>query len=298
MPRVSVIVPAHNAAPFLGEALRSLERQTFGDWEAVVVDDASADDTHAVAQGFGGRVRALRSERNLGPAGARNLGLAEARGELIALLDADDWWEPAYLERQVGRYDAEQARGRRIAIVACNARLVGPQSGAQTTFLDHFRGPVEPITLERVLRGNCIFVSALVTAGAVREAGGFDEGLFGTEDHDLWIRILELGYEAVLNHEVLAGYRQPAGSVSSDLARMGAGNQATYGRALARGRLTPAQRLIAHRQLRYNRAMEAVSAARFHRRLGPVVRALPDLVVVSVTHPRSWLPWIRVLAGR
>ncbi len=207
MPRVSVIIPAYNSAAYLGEAVRSVQQQTYDDWEAIVVDDASGDDTFAVAASFGGRVRAVRGERNRGPAGARNLALEHASGELIALLDADDAWLPSYLERQVQRLDTERARGRRVGIVACNARVSGSH---QRTFLDHFRGPLEPVTLERVLRGNPIFISALVLRQAGEEAGWFAEELFGTEDHDLWIRILELGYEAVLNHEVLAVYRQPS----------------------------------------------------------------------------------------
>jgi glycosyltransferase involved in cell wall biosynthesis len=295
MPRVSVIIPAYNSAAYLGEAVRSVQQQSYDDWEAIVADDASGDDTFAVAASFGGRVRAVRGERNRGPAGARNLALEHASGELIALLDADDAWLPSYLERQVQRLDTERARGRRVGIVACNARVSGSR---QRTFLDHFRGPLEPVTLERVLRGNPIFISALVLRQAGEEAGWFSEELFGTEDHDLWIRILEQGYEAVLNHEVLAVYRQPSGSISSDLTRMGSGNQLTYQRALARGRLTATERRIARSQLRYNRAMEAVAAARFAGDRRQVARALPTLVLVAATHPRSWPQWLRVLAAR
>jgi glycosyltransferase involved in cell wall biosynthesis len=295
VPRVSVIIPAYNAAAFIDEAVRSVERQTYDDWEAIIVDDASLDDTFAIASSFGGRVRALRGERNTGPSGTRNLALRHATGELVALLDADDTWLPQYLEHQVGRFDRERGAGRRVGIVACNARISGSRD---QTFLDHFRGPLEPVTLERVLQGNPIFISALVLRQAGEEVGWFSDELFGTEDHDLWIRILESGYEAVLNREVLAVYRQPAGSISSDLARMGSGNQLTYRRALERGRLTPAQRRIALSQLRYNRAMEAVAAARFAGDRGRAVRALPTLLFVAATNPRLWPQWLRVLTPR
>lgn len=298
MPRVSVIVPAYNSAAYLADAVASIEHQTYRDWEAIIVDDASHDRSFELARSFGGRVRAIRSERNQGPSGARNLALGHAHGELIALLDADDAWLPQYLERQVGRFDAERARGRRVGIVACNARVSAGAGARDRTFLDHFRGPLEPLTLERVLRGNPIFISALVLRQAGDEAGWFSPDLFGTEDHDLWIRILELGYEAVLNREVLATYRQPAGSISSDIARMGAGNQLTYRRALARGGLTSGQRRIARSQLRYNRAMEAVAAARFSGDLRHVARALPALLLVALTHPRSWARWWRVMDSR
>jgi glycosyltransferase involved in cell wall biosynthesis len=294
MPRVSVIIPAYNAASYVPDAIRSVQEQTYTDWEAVVVDDASQDDTFAVASTSDRRVHAVRSEDNRGPAGARNLALQHASGELIALLDADDAWLPNYLQRQVSRLDAEWGRGRRVGIVACNAQVSGGGNGRSATFLDHFRGSVEPLTLERVLRGNPIFISALVLREAGDAAGWFSTELFGTEDHDLWIRILEHGYEAVLNREVLAVYRQPPGSVSSDLARMGAGNQLTYRRALARGRLNDSQRRVARRELRYNRALEAVAAARSGSR-SLTFWELPELLAVALTHPRSWPDWLRAV---
>jgi hypothetical protein len=213
------------------------------------------------------------------------------------LLDADDVWLPQYLDRQVGRFDRERSQGRRLAIVACNAEIAKGDAGPQHTFLDRFRLPFEAITLERLLKGNCIFISALVAKAAIVEAGGFAVELFGTEDHDLWIRILELGYEATLNPEVLAVYRQPPGSISSNLTRMGAHNQATYRRALDRGRLTARQRRVARSELRYNRAMEAVAAARFDGKRRQALNRLPLLLAVVLTHPRSWAGWLRVIAG-
>ena len=140
----------------------------------------------------------------------------------------------------------------------------GDGTGNEVAWLDHFRVPVEPVTLERVLRGQL----HLHQRPRAREAGdsvGWFSDLYGTADHDLWIRILERGYEAVLNREVLAVYRQPVGSISTNLAGMAADNQLTYQRALDRGLLTPAQRRIARAQIRYSRAMEAVAAARFDR---------------------------------
>ena len=295
MPRVSVIVPAHNASAHLIDTLESLRAQRYSDWEAIIVDDASSDDTYELAAGFGSPVRAVRSERNLGPAGARNLGLEHAGGELIALLDADDRWLPSYLDRQVARFDAERGAGRKVGIVACNADVLAPDGRVVRTFLDRFRGPLEPVTLERVLKGNCIYISALVLREAGETVGWFATDLFGTEDHDLWIRILEQGYEAVVNPEVLAVYRQPPGSISSNLTRMGAQNQLTYERALARGRLTRRQQRVARSELRYNRAMEAVAAARFDGDLTRAARALPALALVALTHPRSWAEWLRVV---
>jgi teichuronic acid biosynthesis glycosyltransferase TuaG len=296
VPRVSVIVPAHNSAAWIDEALASVATQTYRDWELIVADDASDDDTAERVAAHPAAALVVRSTHNLGPAGARNLALERAGGELIAFLDADDLWLPRYLERQVARYDDERDRnGAPVGIVACDARLRGPGGDLPGTYLGQFRRLVAPITLDRVLARNCIYVSALVPREVGNEVGWFAPELFGTEDHDLWVRILETGRRAVLNHEVLAVYRKGEGSVSSNIARQGANNQKTYRRALARGRLTRAQRRIARRELRYNRAMEAMAAAWFDRSPGRALRTFPNLAWVAATRPDHWRDWLAVL---
>src|SRR4051794_12658650 len=107
MPRVSVVIPAFNAEEHIEEALRSVLSQTYGDWEIVVCDDCSIDGTAERVRRFGDRVTIVRTETNSGPAAARNLAIRHSSGELLALLDADDYWLPAYLERQVSLYDSD-----------------------------------------------------------------------------------------------------------------------------------------------------------------------------------------------
>src|SRR5688572_3090637 len=101
---VSVIMPAYNSGRFLAESVRSVQAQTFGGWELIIVDDGSTDDTAAVARGFAesdARVRYV-ARANGGQAAARNTGLGEARGPLVAFLDSDDLWLPGKLEAQLG----------------------------------------------------------------------------------------------------------------------------------------------------------------------------------------------------
>lgn len=295
MPRVSVIIPAYNAVEAVEEALASVAAQTYRDWEVVVADDASTDATAARASDTLPDTIVIRADRNLGPAGARNLALARASGELVAFLDVDDLWLPHYLERQVGRFDAEA--GTRVGLVACDARIQADGRAVDGTYMDQFRGAREPLSLERVLARNRIYVSTLVPRDVGDEVGWFAEELFGTEDHDLWVRILETGRRAVLNDEVLAVYRKSAGSVSSNIARQGANNQKTYARALQRGRLTPRQARIARRELRYNRAMEAVAAAWVDRSPAHALRALPTVTWVAASRPSHWRDWLNVLRG-
>ncbi len=292
MPRVSVIIPAHDAARSIAATLASVLEQTFTSWEVVVCDDASTDATSEVVEGLREpRITLVRSPLNLGPAGARNLALERAGGELVAFLDADDRWLPRYLQAQVDAYDRA---GHDVGLVACDAHVEEAGRRLEGTYLEQFSA-VEPLDLDRVLRRNCIFVSALAPRAVVEEVGGFAADLFGTEDHDLWIRILETGRRAVLNREILAVYRRAPGSVSANIARMGANNQGTYSRALARGRLSPRQRRIARSELRYNRAMEAVASAWFDRSPTGMLRALPSILFVAATRPDHWRDWLRVL---
>ncbi len=102
LPVVSIIIPAYNAHLYIGATLESAVKQTFRSFEIIVVDDGSTDDTQSIAQNFYDRGVTVISQSNAGPAAARNRALSIARGEYVALLDADDIWEPDYLQTMVG----------------------------------------------------------------------------------------------------------------------------------------------------------------------------------------------------
>ena len=108
MPKVSVIMPTYNAAPFLPRAIESVCAQTLTDWELIIVDDGSTDGTVGVIRDYltDPRIRFLQNPQNMGPSDARNRALEVATGQWIALLDADDWYEPQRLEKMVGTAEA------------------------------------------------------------------------------------------------------------------------------------------------------------------------------------------------
>ena len=295
MPRVSVIVPAFNSEAHLAEALRSVEAQTYADWEVVVADDASTDGTAAIGAQFE-RVTTVSRPANAGPAAARNLAIEHSAGELLAFLDADDYWLPNFLEQQVGLFDAEQAGGRDVGIVACNARFLTDDGFLPRTFMEMFEFP-ERMTPEHLLRYNPIYVSAVSPRAVVDSAGGFCPEIFGAEDRDLWLRIVELGYRVVANPAPLAVYRVTPQSVSTNPASMARAVQLVYRRALARGKLTRREQRIARRELRLQVAVERIASSD-GKSSAARLRDLPLLALVAAEHPKRWLSYAQMLAGR
>ena len=292
-PRVSVIVPAYNAAAHIGEALESVYAQTADDWEIVVCNDGSSDDTAAVASSFGERVRLVQNERNRGLAAARNAAIEHARGSVIALLDADDVWLPEYLERQLHLLDRASER-QTVGIVSCNAFLRDEGGRLPGTYADRF-GYAERVDLERLLDISPIFISALIPRAALAEIGLFATDLRSCEDLDLWIRLVEAGYRVISTREPLAVYRLSAGQLSAQPVKMAQARQAVYRRAIARGRLTAEQRRTAERAIRREQAIETVAslagAVRARRLPRMRLSELARLARVVAENPTRWRRW-------
>jgi glycosyltransferase involved in cell wall biosynthesis len=198
---VSVVIPAYNAAAFLAETLASVFAQTLAPSEIIVVDDGSTDDTARVARELGATVI---SRPNGGISAARNTGVHAARGEYIALLDADDLWVPEKLEVQLAALSAAavpsfsftdfrtfDSRGVRAAKSTLRAhpafrRTVGrAPSGTNVVVSANESRPVLP---------DMYFVpsSAVIRKADVLAVGGFDESLPGCEDTEFFIRLFKL----------------------------------------------------------------------------------------------------------
>ncbi len=222
-PLVSVVIPAYNAEAVIGDALRSVFAQTFRDFEVVVVDDGSTDDTVGVLEAIGGGVRLLR-QPNGGPAAARNAGIAVTTAPFIAFLDADDEWFPAKLEMQTAYFAAYPEAA---LLHTATARAGDPRTSSAASmepeppsavFCDLFHTDHDINTL-----------TVMVRREAVEEAGGFDERReVHVEDWDLWLRI-------AARHKV--GYlpaptavRRPGGGMSGDVEKTFRGQAAVIGK--------------------------------------------------------------------
>lgn len=181
-PYISVVIPTHNRASMVFEAVESVFTQTFKDFELIVVDDGSTDDTASTLAKFGSSLRFFRQEHR-GVSAARNRGIVEARGELIAFLDSDDLWLPEKLSVQASylRTFLQAALCHTEEIWLRRGRRVNPRRR-------HAKASGKAFT--RLLRESLISPSAVVIRRSIlEEAGGFDESLPACEDYALWLKI-------------------------------------------------------------------------------------------------------------
>lgn len=187
MPRVTVVMAVYNAAQFLREAVASVLAQTYRDFELIVVDDSSSDDSLSILQSFEDpRVRILRHDTNMGAALSRNDALAAARGELVAIMDADDECVPTRLERQVAFLDANPL----VGLVGCGVYDNIDASGAvlYTSYLPEDNKTIQQTLVERW----CFLHSSIMFRRALYESvGGYRKAFEPAEDHDFILRILE-----------------------------------------------------------------------------------------------------------
>ncbi|MDE2165165.1 MAG: glycosyltransferase [Alphaproteobacteria bacterium] len=190
-PLVSVVMPMFNAALTIERAINSVRAQTYADWEMICVDDASADDTvERVAAIDDPRIRVIRLDGNGGPARARNLAIAAAKGELVAFLDADDEWLPDKLARQVALLDADAG----LALVVTDMRVTTVDGGEGSSVYAR-QPPVSGIDAwKTLLASSFIATSAVMTRRALLDrVGGFNPELVTGEDQDLFIRLAMIG---------------------------------------------------------------------------------------------------------
>jgi len=217
VPSVSVIIPAYNAEAFLARAIRSVEGQSFRDYELIVVDDGSTDGTADVARGFNS-VRYVRGSHQ-GEAGARNLGLEEATGELVAFVDADDEWLPEKLARQVVFMEE---LGSSFSYTDCYVVRDGHRVRYSTLARPRHGEILAPLIDDWLDQAFIIPTEVMASRALLQSAGGFETGLptAGHVDYGLWLRLALRGTRFDYLGEPLALYYRGHPSVSSDAVEM------------------------------------------------------------------------------
>lgn len=206
-PVVSIIVPCYNSGRFLRGTLAAVQAQTFTDWECIVIDDASSDESADIVAAMASedpRIVLVRLEKNLGAAGARNAGLGRVRGSYLAFLDSDDYWKPEKLALQL-----EFAQATQAAMVHSSYRFVD-EAGE---FLPGGVKASARVDLRSYMRNTEIGMSTSLIDRTQVESFTFKD-IRLCQDTDLWLTLLERGHLSRGMPEVLVHYRIREGQIS------------------------------------------------------------------------------------
>jgi glycosyltransferase involved in cell wall biosynthesis len=210
-------MPAYNVAPYLGAAIDSVLSQSFTDFELMVVDDGSTDESPRIAEDRARRdprVRMLYRE-NGGIAAARNVALGAAEAPVFAILDSDDLWDPTYLASQMRILD----RNPGIDIVTGNALFLGgPFDGQPARPFPDTRP--DPDLASIIADETAVFIMSVFRRRVYEAIGGFDEAFRTNEDYEFWLRAALAGFRFARNDRPLGRYRRRRDSLSADDVRM------------------------------------------------------------------------------
>lgn len=213
MPLVSVIIPTYNNGQFIKEAIDSVLNQTYSEIEIIVVDDGSTDNTRKIVEKYKNRVKYLYKE-NSGSASARNMGIRESSGELIAFLDSDDVWEDKKLEEQVRSLQNNQE----AALIYCGKLWVDEEGKPIKHEFTQHEFP-EGWIFEKLFEANYISSASCVVARkeAILQVGGFNESpvFRNAQDYELWLKIVAR-YRCLSIPKSLVRYRRHDGNVTKN----------------------------------------------------------------------------------
>jgi len=205
-PVVSVVMPTYNTAPYLQQAIDSVVRQTFRDWELIIVDDGSTDETAAIlGRCTDPRITIHTLPVNTGRSHARNVAVARAKGRYIAICDSDDESRPTRFERQVEFLDTHPD----IGIVSAFIRLTSSSATATVEY------PVDPAAIHRRFSAGKMGTAhgaSMIRAECFQRAGNYCEALRSAEDFELFRRFSRQYRFSTLPH-LLLDYRNPLGAV-------------------------------------------------------------------------------------
>lgn len=297
MPRVSVVIPTYNCAKFLGRTIDSALRQTYRDFEIIVVDDGSTDGTQALVAAYEESVRYVY-QPNQGASAARNAALSRASGEFIAYLDADDLWRPDKLSRQVEFLDAHSTCG----FVHTEVSVIDEQDTVlHTCFNQDTKRPIPQGQCVRdlLLRSHIQTLTVVERRTAFDDAGKFDPRLPIAQDYLHWIGVGLQGYGVGYLPEPLGQYRWRAGSLMSSQRRL-LGDfvkiyeilSTEYGLERSQGheimQLVQAQLYATQRQLAYLERRECSGAAA-RQRLGALIREWPLNLELYVDFAKTYV---------
>jgi glycosyltransferase involved in cell wall biosynthesis len=198
------MMPAFNAETTIRESVESALAQTESDLELIVVDDGSAIPVSEVLSDVTDpRMRVIRHRRNRGPSAARNTALAAARSPLVSQLDADDMWEPAYLESVLPAFEDPA-----VGLAYTNATILGHPTGHDTYIVDPSPHPID--RFPKIAEQNPVpALTATMRKSAVSAVGGYARRLWLSQDYHLYLKLAAAGWRFAYVHRKLARFRWP-----------------------------------------------------------------------------------------
>lgn len=185
--KVSVIIPTHNRSELLKTAVKSLENQSHQNFEIIIIDDFSTDDTvEVVSQMKDDRIIFLKHDINKGGSEARNTGIKRATGRFIGFLDSDDQWLPDKLEKQLKLFENQPD----VGVIYTGVQVVNENNQPTRKIVPEYRGDILP----KLFESNCIDTtsSVLIKKEVLDQVQGFDSGLPSCQDWDLYIRLAQV----------------------------------------------------------------------------------------------------------
>ena len=282
MPKVSVIIPTYNCAHYLEQAIESAMNQTYRDLEIIVLDDGSTDDTTQVVRKYEASIRYIRQD-NRGLPAARNHAIESSSGELIALLDADDWWEPTKLAEQVSILVEDPE----LCLVYSDLEVVFDDGSIIPSFLSSRPLAASGYVFDQLLQSGFIIPSTVLLRRIyLEQAGMFDESMRSHEDIDLWLRMCQR-WRVAFVRKPLTHRRQGSANMTSN-----ASLRTEYGikvllKTLSMPNITTTQRLTIVRQL--GRVYFSRGYYYFTQgEMGKCREALRQSLHCSAWNPKAW----------
>lgn len=200
MPKVSIITPCHNSRKFISDTINSVLLQTFSDWEMLITDDCSTDNSVEIIETFvekDNRIKLIKSDKNLGGAGARNLAIRQAQGKFIAFLDSDDIWEKEKLERQIIFMEKNNYA------FSFSQYYIMDEQGNKTEKIIQV-----PKSIDYKHYLSNTIIGCLTVVIDREKTGNFEMPLIkSSHDMALWLLIMRRGFNAYGLQNCLAGYR-------------------------------------------------------------------------------------------
>jgi teichuronic acid biosynthesis glycosyltransferase TuaG len=292
----SIVIPAYNAAGFIGKALDSVRDQSCTDYEVLVVNDGSSDATGSVLRAYGenhpGFPLTVISQPNKGIGGARNAGVFAASGEFIAFLDSDDSWNPEKLAT-VSRF----LQAHPVVDVACHYEAVVNATGV-LKLLKY--GPIDnrDAYQDLLFNGNRLSPSATVVRRELAQAtGGFSEEprFNSAEDYEFWLRLASNGAHFALIPEVLGSYWLEENSITSKIAYHHGNIQHVLDHHFGILRSRRADHALIDRNHRIRTAATVFAAGRSYYLAGIFPDSMAAYLKAVRMHPFRWKPYAGLL---